>query len=131
MHDWIVTINLFLNGCVTIGIADNIDVFVTDKGVVIYELIFPVILQHPVMLRITYTSEAGASQSKLIPMEYNNTDTITYKETNGSPPPYPVYYVNISLVAENGNERLYGPPKMRSEKIGMYNYNIITSSMST
>ena len=116
------------NGCVTtIGTADSITAFVTRRDVVIYELIFPVVLQHPVILNITYTSETGDSQFRLTGIRYNSSNIITYKETNENPPPYPVYYVSISLVAVKGKERIFGPATESPEKIGMYH----KSDMST
>ena len=99
------------------GTADNIDVIVSRDGDVIYELVFPIEIQHPVALYITYTSERGEIDSTIPDIRYNNTKIISYKDTAGELP-FAVYYVSIALIGVNGSERITGPPTANEQIIG-------------
>lgn len=99
------------------GTADDIDVIVSRDGDVIYELVFPVEIQYPVTLNITYTSDKGEIDSTIPDIRYSNTRTISYKDT-ASELPFAVYYVSIALIGVNGSERITGPPTTNGQIIG-------------
>lgn len=102
---------------IIIGTADSIDVIVSRDKDIIYELKFPIEIQHPVNLNITYTSEGGKTDFTIPDVKYISTRTISYKE-DVNELPFAAYYVSISLVAVNGSQRITGPATESREKIG-------------
>ena len=106
------------------GTADDIDVIVSRDGDVIYELVFPIEIQHPVALNITYTNERGEVDSTIPDIRFSNTKTISYRDT-ASELPFAVFYVSIALIGVNGSERIAGPSTASQQKIGKWQRSII------
>ena len=106
------------------GTADDIDVIVSRDGDVIYELVFPIEIQHPVALNITYTNERGEVDSTIPDIRYSNTKTISYRDT-ASELPFAVFYVSIALIGVNGSERIAGPSTASQQIIGKWQRSII------
>ena len=105
---------------VTAGRPDHIDVLVSTKGEFIYDVALPVLLQYPVKLNISYVDQTRqfSSPGRLTTTEYNDTNSILYREMDTGQLPFAKYFVRISIVAEFENKRIEGPPLTSSELIG-------------
>ena len=102
------------------GEPDHIDVLVSTKGEFIYDVALPVQLQYPVKLNISYVDQNHqlSSPGRLTTIEYNDTNSILYRERDIGHLPFEKYFVRISIVAEFENKRIEGPPFTSRELIG-------------
>ena len=80
----------------------------------------PVLLQYPVKLSISYIDQSRqfTTPGRLVTTEYNDTNSILYREVDTGQLPYEKYFVMISIVAEFENKRIEGSPLTSSELIG-------------
>ena len=86
-----------MGGC--IGTPNTFDTIVSRQGDIIYDLQFPIELQHSVKLNITYRTEDGRTSSRIPDDSYDNTRRIIYSEIRR---PSEVYYVRIALISMDG-----------------------------
>lgn len=93
---------------------------VSTKGEFIYDVALPVLFQYPVKLNISYVDQSHqfSSPGRLTTSEYNDTNSILYREMDTGQLPYERYFVRISIVAEYENKRIEGPPLTSPELIG-------------
>ena len=112
--------NIITSYYTTAGQPDHIDVLVSTKGEFIYDVALPVLLQYPVKLNISYVDQSRqfSSPGRLTTTEYNDTNSILYREMDTGQLPYEKYFVRISIVAEFKNKRIEGPLLTSSELIG-------------
>ena len=102
------------------GEPDHIDVLRSTRGEFIYDVVLPVLLQHPVRLSVSYVDESRQSTSpaRLTTTEFNETRSILYREVDTGQLPFERYFVRIAIVAEFGNRRIEGAAFTSSELIG-------------
>ena len=90
------------------------------SGEFIYDVALPVLLQLPVKLNISYIDEARqtVSMGRLTTTEFNDTQSILYREVDRGQLPFERYFVRISIVAAVGNRRIEGATFTSPELVG-------------